>query len=89
MKFGLRIPSLSKRLAARTSWRRYVRHSLGVKAPRGWGLLTHPHRAVYNRIYRRTTVSADQLAGSGSTGAGIGCAFWLALLGAVAWLVLR
>jgi hypothetical protein len=55
MKFGPRIPSLTKRIAARTSWRRYVRHSLGVKAPRGYGWLTNPKRAAYNRIYNRTS----------------------------------
>lgn len=56
MKFGIRTPSLSKRIAARTSFRRYVRHSLGFKAPRGWGWLTNPRRAAYNRMYNRTTV---------------------------------
>jgi hypothetical protein len=55
MKFGLRVPSLRKRIAARTSWRRVVRHSLGFKAPRGWGWLTNPRQAAYNRIYRRMT----------------------------------
>jgi hypothetical protein len=56
MKFGFRTPSLRKRIAARTSLRRYVRHSLGFKAPRGWGWLTNPRRAAYNRLYNRTTV---------------------------------
>jgi len=56
MKFGLRSPSLRQRFAARTSWRRAVRHSLGLKAPRGWGWLTNPGRAAYNRIYSRTTM---------------------------------
>ena len=55
MKFGLRTPSLRKRIAARTSFKRYVRHSLGFKAPRGWGWLTNPRRAAYNRMYYRTT----------------------------------
>lgn len=55
MKFGLRIPSLKKRIAARTSVKRFVRHNLGLKAPRGWGWLTNPKRALYNRIYNRTT----------------------------------
>jgi hypothetical protein len=55
MKFGFRRPSLRKKIAARTSIRRYVRHSLGLKAPRGWGWLTNPKRAMYNRIYYRTT----------------------------------
>lgn len=55
MKFGLRIPSLKKRVAARTSVKRLLRHNLGLKAPRGWGWLTNPKRALYNRIYNRTT----------------------------------
>lgn len=55
MKFGYRKPSLKKRIAARTSLKRYVRHSLGFKAPKGMGWLTNPKRAVYNRVYYRTT----------------------------------
>ena len=56
MKFGFRKPSLKKRIAARTSVMRFARHSLGLKAPRGWGWLTNPRRAAYGRIYNRTTV---------------------------------
>lgn len=56
MKFGIRIPSLTKRIAARTSVKRYVRNSLGLKAPRGWGWLTNPKKAAYNRVYNRTSV---------------------------------
>jgi hypothetical protein len=56
MKFGIRMPSLRKRIAARTSVKRYIRHSLGFKAPRGWGWLTNPRRAAYNRVYNRTTL---------------------------------
>jgi hypothetical protein len=55
MKFGFRTPSLRKRIAARTSAKRFVRHSLGFKAPRGYGWLTNPRRAAYNRVYARTT----------------------------------
>jgi hypothetical protein len=55
MRFGFRRPSIRRRIAARTSWKRYVRHSLGLKAPRGWGWLTNPRRAAYNRVYSRTT----------------------------------
>jgi hypothetical protein len=57
MKFGYRRPSLKKRIAARTSWKRYVRHSLGIKAPRGYGWLTNPKKAAYNRVYNKTTRS--------------------------------
>lgn len=61
MKFGLRTPSLKKRIAARTSVKRVIRHSLGLKAPRGWGWLTNPRKAAYNRIYNRTSFSIDSL----------------------------
>ena len=61
MRFGLRIPSLKKRVAARTSLKRYVRHSLGLKAPRGMGWLTNPRRAAYNLVYDRTTTGCAVL----------------------------
>lgn len=67
MKFGIRTPSLRKRIAARTSWKRVVRHNLGFKAPRGFGWFTNPKRAAYNRIYNRTTVKADPLIALGVT----------------------
>ena len=61
MKFGMRMPSLKKSFAARTSVKRFVRHNLGLKAPRGMGWLTNPKKALYNRVYNRTTVSATSL----------------------------
>lgn len=65
MKIGFRIPSLNKRIAARTSLKRVVRHSLGLKAPRGWGWLTNPKKAAYNRVYNRTTVGCMVLIAPG------------------------
>ena len=61
MKFGIRKPSIKRRIAARTSWKRAVRHRMGLKAPKGWGWLTNPKKAAYNRVYNRTTISADKL----------------------------
>lgn len=55
MKFGFRKPSLNKRIAARISVKRIIRHNLGLKAPRGWGWITNPKRAAYNRVYNRTS----------------------------------
>jgi hypothetical protein len=55
MKFGIRTPSLKRRISSRTSVKRYVRHSLGIKAPRGMGWVTNPKKAAYNRVYHRTT----------------------------------
>lgn len=57
MKLGVRKPSLKRMIAARTSPARFVRHNLGFKAPRGYGWLTNPKKAAYNRVYSRTTVS--------------------------------
>lgn len=55
MKFGFRIPNLNKRIAARTSVKRIIRHNLGFKAPRGLGWITDPKKALYNRVYNRTS----------------------------------
>lgn len=56
MKIGIRKPSLKKMIAARISPKRFIRHNLGIKAPRGWGWLINPKKALYNRIYNRTTI---------------------------------
>ena len=57
MKFGLRTPSLKKSIAARTSVKRFVRHNIGLKAPKGYGWFTNPKKAMYNRVYNKTTFS--------------------------------
>ena len=54
VRFGFRVPSLRKRISARTSVKRYVRNNLGLKAPRGRGWITNPRKAAYNRVYNRT-----------------------------------
>jgi hypothetical protein len=79
MKFGIRTPSLRKRIAARTSLKRYVRHSLGFKAPRGWGWLTNPRRAAYNGVYNRTTAGCVVPGVAIIAGAVIASAAWLTL----------
>ena len=77
MKLGPRIPSLKKRLATRTSPARWVRHSLGLKAPRGWGWLTNPRKAATNRVYNRTTFGLN------------GCGWLLFIpIGAATWWLL-
>jgi hypothetical protein len=57
MKFGMRKPSIKKSLSARLSLKRAVRHRLGLKVPRGYWFITNPKKALYNRVYNRTTVS--------------------------------
>ena len=55
VRFGFRVPSLSKRIAARTSIKRLVKNKLRLRAPRGWGWITNPKKAAYKRVYNRTT----------------------------------
>lgn len=57
MRFGPRKPSIRKSIAARTSLTRAIQNSLGLKAPRGYGWLTNPRKAAYNRVDNRTTFS--------------------------------
>lgn len=55
MKIGFRKPSLKKRISARTSPKRFIRHNLGFKAPKGYGFLTNPKKAMYNKVYNKTS----------------------------------
>ncbi|MDI9313079.1 MAG: hypothetical protein QM529_00150 [Hydrotalea sp.] len=57
MKFGIRKPSPRKMLAARMSIKRQIVNRAGLKMPRGYGWVTNPKRYIYNKIYKRTTVS--------------------------------
>lgn len=61
MKFGFRMPSLKRRIAARTSLKRIVRHRLGLKAPKGMGIITNPKKYVYNKIYKKTTFGVEDI----------------------------
>lgn len=53
----MRKPSIKKMVSARTSPKRFVRHNLGLKAPRGYGWITNPKKAAYNRVYNKATFS--------------------------------
>lgn len=55
MKFGFRIPTITKRIAARTSVKRIVQNKLGLKALRGYGWITNPNKFVYNKVYNKTS----------------------------------
>jgi len=57
MKFGLRKPSLKRSISARTTGRakRAIKRALiPGYGKRGMGIF-HPRKAMYNRVYRRTT----------------------------------
>lgn len=55
MKFGFRKPSLKKRISARTSIKRQVVHRAGLKMPKGKGWIRNPKKAVYSKVYNKTS----------------------------------
>ncbi|HEY2422203.1 MAG TPA: hypothetical protein VGI04_12330 [Neobacillus sp.] len=61
MKFGMRKPSLRKRISARTSIKRQIVHRAGLKMPRGYGWLRNPKKYAYNKVYNRTTFDIIKL----------------------------
>ncbi|WHY86983.1 hypothetical protein QNH39_03710 [Neobacillus novalis] len=61
MKFGMRKPSLKKRISARTSIKRQIVHRAGLKMPRGYGWLRNPKKYAYNKVYNRTTFDIFKL----------------------------
>lgn len=63
MKFGLRTPSLKKSISARTTGqlkRAVKRAVIPGYGKKGIGLL-HPKRAMYNKVYNKTTFSIFDL----------------------------
>jgi hypothetical protein len=61
MKFGIRTPSLKKRISARTSIKRQIVQRAGLKMPRGYGWIRNPKKYAYNKVYNRTTFDAFKL----------------------------
>ena len=60
MKFGMRTPSPSRSLKARTTgkWKRQAKKALIPEYGRkGMGWIRNPGKAAYNKIYRKTTFS--------------------------------
>ncbi len=61
MKFGIRTPSLKRMISTRLSPKRQLVNVLGLKMPRGYGILRNPKRAIYNKIYNRITINVPRL----------------------------
>lgn len=59
MKIGLRSFSLKKRISARTSVKRMIRSK--IRVPRGLGIVTDPRKAIYNKVYNKTSFSIDSV----------------------------
>lgn len=64
MKFGMRKPSWKKSLKARTTakWKRSIKRKLiPWYGKKGTGWIRNPKRALYNKIYNKTTFSVRDL----------------------------
>jgi len=61
MKFGIRTPSLKRRISARTSVKRQIVHRAGLKMPRGYGWARNPKKYAYNKVYNRTSFDIFKL----------------------------
>lgn len=60
MKIGLRTPSLKKSLKARTTGKikRSIKSSINpLYGKKGMGIVRSPKKAVYNKIYKKTSFS--------------------------------
>ena len=60
MKFGVRKPSLTKSLKARTTakYKRKVKKALiPGYGKKGMGWVNNPKKAAYNKVYKKTTFS--------------------------------
>ena len=82
MKSGMRRPSLKRSISARTTGRakRAIKKAIiPGYGQRGMGLL-HPKRALYNKVYRKTTFSIFDLAKSSNGSTNSGCCLTLLIL---------
>ena len=64
MKYGIRKPNIKKRIKARTTGKlkRQVKKSINpLYGKHGMGVVNDPKKAMYNKIYNKTTVSIDDI----------------------------
>lgn len=64
MKFGVRKPNIKKRVKARTTGKlkRKVKSSINpFYGKKGMGWVRDPKRALYNKVYNKTTIKFDDL----------------------------
>ena len=64
MKYGMRTPSINKRISARTTGKikRTVNKAVNpLYGKKGMGFINDPSKAVYNKVYNKTTKSIDNI----------------------------
>lgn len=65
MKYGIRKPNIKKRISARTTGKakRAIKKSINpLYGKKGMGMINNPKKAIYNKVYNRTTISVDDIA---------------------------
>lgn len=70
MKIGMRKPSIKKRVKARTTGklkRQAKKATIPMYGKKGTGIIKNPKKAVYNKVYNKTTFSVDDIISRGST----------------------
>ena len=70
MKIGVRKPSIKKSIKARTTGKikRSVKKAVNpMYGKKGMGMINNPKKAVYNKVYNKTTVGATDLLSGGSS----------------------
>ena len=66
MKFGIRKPSISKKIKARTTGKakKAVKNAVNpLYGKSGMGFVNDPGKAVYNKVYNKTSIGADKAVG--------------------------
>lgn len=64
MKFGIRTPNISKSIKARTTGRvkRAMKKTINpVYGEKGIGYIKNPKKAIYNKVYNKTTVGLSDI----------------------------
>ena len=64
MKYGMRTPNINKRISARTTGKikRTMNKAVNpLYGKKGMGFINNPSKAVYNKVYSKTTKSIDNI----------------------------
>ena len=64
MKYGVRKPSISKRVSARTTGKinRSIKRAVNpMYGKKGIGIVNDPKKALYNKVYNKTTIGVDDI----------------------------
>ena len=64
MKYGMRTPNINKRIRARTTGKikRTMNKTVNpLYGKKGIGFINDPSKAIYNKVYNKTTTSVDKI----------------------------